>query len=94
MNRFPMKKIYLIYWAAIAALVALTSCEKPQATAEADPPEVLVTKVVQRYVPIIRDWVGTLNGVQNAQISARVEGYLTTIAYQQANKTIGHMLSL
>ena len=78
-----MKNIYLSYWAAIAACVVLTSCEKPQATVETDPPEVLVTKVVQRDVPIIRDWVGTLNGVQNAQISARVEGYLTTIAYQQ-----------
>ena len=83
MNRFPMKNIYLIYWAAIAAFVALTSCEKPQATAEADPPEVLVTEVIQREVPIIREWVGTLNGVQNAQISARVTGYIEKIAYQQ-----------
>jgi membrane fusion protein (multidrug efflux system) len=82
---FPqaMKNIYLIYWVAIAASVALTSCEKPKATAETGPPEVLVTEVMQREVPIIREWVGTLNGVQNAQISARVEGYLTTIAYQQ-----------
>ena len=78
-----MKNIYLIYWAAIAAFVALTSCEKPQATAEADPPEVLVTEVIQREVPIIREWVGTLNGVQNAQISARVTGYIEKIAYQQ-----------
>ena len=80
-----MKKIYLVYWAAIAASVGLTSCEKPQAAAETDPPEVLVTNVVQRDVPIIREWVGTLNGVQNAQINARVEGYLTTIAYQQGS---------
>jgi membrane fusion protein (multidrug efflux system) len=78
-----MKNVSLIYRAAIFAAVALTSCEKPKSTAETGPPEVLVTEVIQREVPIIREWVGTLNGVQNAQINARVEGYLTAIAYQQ-----------
>ncbi len=78
-----MKNACLIYWAAISASVALTSCEKPKPTAESGPPEVLVVKVIKRDVPIIRQWVGTLNGVQNAQVSARTEGYLTTIAYQQ-----------
>jgi membrane fusion protein (multidrug efflux system) len=78
-----MKNISLIYWAAISASVALTSCEKPKPTAETGPPEVLVTEVIQREVPIIRQWVGTLNGIQNAQVSARVTGYIQTIAYQQ-----------
>ncbi len=32
---------------------------------------------------MIRQWVGTLNGVQNAQVRARETGYLQTIAYQQ-----------
>jgi len=78
-----MKNVCLIYWAAISASVALTSCEKPKPTAETSPPEVLVTEVIQREVPIIGQWVGTLNGVQNAQVSARVTGYIQTIAYQQ-----------
>ena len=78
-----MKNVHLIYWAAISASVALTSCEKPKATAETGPPKVLVTEVIQREVPIIREWVGTLNGVQNAQVSARVTGYIQKIAYQQ-----------
>ncbi|HYY28715.1 MAG TPA: efflux RND transporter periplasmic adaptor subunit [Chthoniobacterales bacterium] len=78
-----MKNVCLIYLAAISALVALTSCEKAKPTAETGPPEVLVTEVIQREVPIIRQWVGTLNGVQNAQVCARVEGYLTAIPYQQ-----------
>ena len=78
-----MKNVCLIYWAVISASVALTSCEKPKPTAEAGPPEVLVTEVIQREVPIIRQWVGTLNGVQHAQVCARVEGYLTAIPYQQ-----------
>ena len=78
-----MKNVCLIYWAAISASLVLTSCEKPKQTAESGPPEVLVTEVIQREVPIIRQWVGTLNGIENAQISARTEGYLTAIPYQQ-----------
>jgi membrane fusion protein, multidrug efflux system len=78
-----MKKVCLIYWAAIFAVAVLTSCEKPKLAAEAGPPEVLVTEVVQKDVPMIREWVGTLNGVQNAQVRARETGYLQTISYQQ-----------
>ena len=79
-----MKKVSPLYWAALAASIALTSCQKPpQPVSSAGPPEVLFTEVVQKDVPIIRQWVGTLNGVQNAQVRARETGYLQTIAYQQ-----------
>jgi len=44
---------------------------------------VLVTEVIQKEVPVIREFVGTLNGVENAQVRAREAGYLQTIAYQQ-----------
>jgi len=43
----------------------------------------LVTEVIQKEVPVIREFVGTLNGVENAQVRAREVGYLQTIAYQQ-----------
>ena len=49
----------------------------------AAPPEVLVTEVVQQDVPIIAQWVGTLNGIQNAQVRARETGYLQKINYKQ-----------
>jgi RND family efflux transporter MFP subunit len=78
-----MKKVPSICWAAFFALTAFTSCKKPPAETLAGPPEVLVTEVVQRDVPLIRQWVGTLNGIQNAQVRARETGYLQTIAYQQ-----------
>ena len=78
----PMKTVYLML-AAISASAALTSCEKAKPTADIGPPEVLVTEVIQREVPIIREWVGTLNGIQNAEVRARVTGYLEKIAYQQ-----------
>ena len=79
-----MKKVPSIYWAALFVLAAFTSCKKPAAeTSAGGPPEVLVTDVVQKDVPLIRQWVGTMNGIQNAQVRARETGYLQTIAYQQ-----------
>jgi membrane fusion protein, multidrug efflux system len=79
-----MKKVFSIYCAAFSILTAFTACEKraPEAIS-AGPPEVLVTEVVEKEIPVFRQWVGTVNGVENAQIRARTEGYLTAIAYQQ-----------
>ena len=60
-----MKKVPSTYWAAIFVLAAFTSCKKPATeTAAGAPPEVLVTDVVAKDVPLIRQWVGTLNGVR------------------------------
>ena len=78
-----MRKVSSICWVAFSVLTVFTSCKKPSETKLAGPPEVLVTEVVQKDVPLIRQWVGTLNGIQNAQVRARETGYLQTIAYQQ-----------
>src|ERR1700726_1861892 len=78
-----MNKVPSICWAALFILAAFTSCKKPAAETSASPPKVLVTDVVEKDVPLISQWVGTLNGVQNAQVRARETGYLQTIAYQQ-----------
>src|ERR1700726_287954 len=78
-----MKKVPSTCLAALLVLAAFTSCQKPAETAAAGPPEVLVTDVVEKDVPLIDQWVGTLDGVQNAQVRARETGYLQTIAYQQ-----------
>ena len=37
-------------------------------------PEILVTQAVSADVPVIREWVGTLDGSENADIRARVSG--------------------
>jgi membrane fusion protein (multidrug efflux system) len=44
---------------------------------------VLVTDVVKRDVPVYGEWVGTLEGFINAQIRAKVQGYLLKTAYQE-----------
>src|SRR6516165_5238946 len=78
-----MRKIPSIYWVAFSLWTVFTSCQKPATTRLAGPPDVLVTEVIQKDVPVIREYVGTLNGVENAQVRAREVGYLQTIAYQQ-----------
>jgi membrane fusion protein (multidrug efflux system) len=42
----------------------------------AGPPDVEVVEVVQKDVPITKDWVATLDGLVNAQIRAQVTGLL------------------
>lgn len=69
--------------AALFVGVAFSSCEKPASTPSAAPPEVLVTEVTQKEVPVFRQWVGTLNGSENADVRARVTGYLEKRAYQE-----------
>jgi membrane fusion protein (multidrug efflux system) len=63
--------------------VALTGCSRHQAARAPEPPAVLVTSVVQRDVPIYREWVAQLNGSVNAQISPKVSGYITKRNYQE-----------
>ena len=72
-----------VYWAALPVVIAFSSCQKPASTVSSGPPEVLVTEVVQKEVPMIRQWVGTLNGSENADVRARTTGYLQKRAYQE-----------
>jgi len=46
------------------------------------PPDVLVTPVVQKDVPIVSEWIGTLDGSVNADIRPQVEGYLMRQLYK------------
>src|SRR5580698_10319703 len=79
-----MKKVSSFYWAVFSVLTAFTACEKkPVEAHSAGPPEVLVTEVVQKEVPVIRQWVGTLNGSENADVRARTAGYLQKRGYQE-----------
>jgi membrane fusion protein (multidrug efflux system) len=45
----------------------------------------LVTEVVQKDVPIIREWVGTLDGEVNAEIRPKVEGYILKQLYREGS---------
>lgn len=69
-----------------AAVFSLSGCAKKTVQTEAPPPpEVLVTQVVKADVPIVSAWVGTLEGSENADIRARVTGYLQKRDYQEGS---------
>jgi membrane fusion protein, multidrug efflux system len=66
---------------ALSALVMLACSRKEPPSPP--PPEVLVTAVVQKDVPIVREWIGTLEGSVNADIRPKVEGYLLRELYKE-----------
>jgi membrane fusion protein (multidrug efflux system) len=46
-------------------------------------PDVEVVQVEQKDVPIIGEWIGTLDGLVNADVRAQVTGYLLRQGYQE-----------
>ena len=58
-------------------------CESKPPPAPLPPPEVLVTTVEQKDVPIHSEWIGNTVGYVNAEIRARVQGYLLKQNYTQ-----------
>ena len=68
----------------VAALFALNSCGKKE-TATVAPPEVLVMPAGTRDVPVYREWIGTIDGSENAEIRARVTGYLIKRDYSEGS---------
>ena len=57
-------------------LLAGTGCSHPTGAAAPPPLEVQVAQVEQRDVPLYQEWIGTLDGLVNADIKAEVSGYL------------------
>jgi membrane fusion protein, multidrug efflux system len=67
-----------------AALTLFTACSKPATNAALDQPqEVLVMEVSQQDVPVVREWIGSLDGSVNADIRARVSGHLISKNYKE-----------
>jgi len=67
----------------ICLLLFGTGCEEKEAAPPPMPPEVEVTGVVQRDVPIYQEWVAQLNGQVNADITPKVQGYLLKRNYAE-----------
>ena len=77
-------KVSFLCGAAIASL-ALPACNRKSAPPAAALPEVLVMEAAAREVHISREWIGTLDGSENADIRARVTGYLLKRAYHEGS---------
>ena len=80
------KQLFILVtpFAAATAISALTGCGKEEAQVAA-PPEVLVTEAGTRDVPVYKEWIGTIDGSENADVRARVEGHLIKRTYEEGS---------
>jgi RND family efflux transporter MFP subunit len=71
----------------LAGLVALFVLSRPKKSSQATTPptEVEVIKVEQTDVPIYSEWIGTTDGMVNADIRAQVSGYLMRKDYTEGS---------
>jgi RND family efflux transporter MFP subunit len=70
----------------IVLLVVIGMSKDKDITPQAmNPPEVEVVKVEQRDVPIYSEWIGTLDGMVNAEIRPQVAGYLLKQYYTEGS---------
>src|SRR5690348_6519886 len=68
-----------------AALFLIVGCGSPKAAPAVPSPEVEVASVVQKDVPIVSEWVATLDGYVNAQIQPQVAGYVIRQTYKEGS---------
>ena len=71
----------------IAIILAVSGCSGTSAadSVQKPAPAVEVVRVLQKDVPIQREWIGTLDGTVNAAIKAQVTGYLLTQNYAEGS---------
>ncbi|MFZ2061931.1 MAG: efflux RND transporter periplasmic adaptor subunit [Candidatus Binatus sp.] len=88
-NRSIIVSVFII----VAAMAVVTSgCKKATGPAVPPIPEVVVTDVVQRDVPVYSDFVGTTVGFVNAQIYPKISGYLLKQDYRDGSHVHANQL--
>ena len=71
--------------AALALMLVAAACETKKAPPPPPTPTVLVKPVVRRDVPLYIEAIATLDGYVNADIRARVRGYLQSQTYKDGS---------
>jgi RND family efflux transporter MFP subunit len=66
-------------------VLLLAACQKKEEVKAPPPPDVQVVEVSSEDVPVVKEWVATLDGYVNAQIRAQVTGYLQKQTYQDGD---------
>lgn len=92
MARLKEKKVFLTVLVFIVLIVLAWSYyskrkaeELARLNAEVKPVEVLVVTVSKQDVPLIKEWTGTTQGDVNAEIFAKVSGYLLKKNYTEGS---------
>jgi len=66
---------------SLVSLSLIAACSAPPPQPQTSPPIVKVVHVEQKDVPVYGEWIGTLDGMVNAEIKAQVTGYLLAQHY-------------
>jgi len=80
-----MKVRKFVLPSVFVAAIGMSGCEREKTPLAAAPPQVEIATVEPRDVPIIDEWIGTLDGSANVDIRARVHGYIQEIAFQEGS---------
>jgi membrane fusion protein (multidrug efflux system) len=72
----------------VVPLILIISCNKGSPNLAFQPQDIRVVEVIQKDVPIYREFVGQVFGLQDIPIRARVEGFLEGIHFQEGSKVI------
>jgi len=86
MNFFWKYRFWIGGAVALAVIGLIIGAIRPRGVSGAAagaPPVVEVVQVVPRSVPIYGEWIGTLDGLVNADVRAQVTGYLLRQGYQE-----------
>jgi RND family efflux transporter MFP subunit len=75
----------LVLAVLLATVSTAVGCGKTNAAPAFPTPEVEVASVVQKDVPIVSEWVATLDGFVNAQIQPQVTGYIIRQTYKEGS---------
>lgn len=84
-SRFPYQRIWQTLAPLAVSSLLFTGCGNPNAAAPPPAAEVEVAAVSQKDVPIYSEWVATLDGYVNAQISPQVSGYIVAQNYKEGS---------
>ena len=86
MSAFWKYKIWIAAGLGLIVVASIVWATRPKRTSEAQAgssPDVEVVRVQQKDIPIYGEWIGTLDGLVNADVRAQVSGYLLQQGYQE-----------
>jgi hypothetical protein len=71
---------------AVIVIGSIVGAIRPSKHAQAAPtivPDIEVVQAQQQDVPIVHEWIGTFDGLVNADVRAQVTGYLLKQGYEE-----------
>jgi RND family efflux transporter MFP subunit len=86
MSRISKRYLWIAGVLSLVVLSVIVGALRPKRVSGAPSgalPEVEVVQVEQKDVPIYHEWIGTLDGLVNADVRAQVTGYLLRQGYQE-----------